>query len=401
MAETTISQDARRYVSVRYSRPDWATGSISRDDAAFLFDTVVELRPQSVAEIGVASGVSTTFLSTLLSDRLPESRLYAFDKLNHVYNNPSKPVGAFLLEVFGRVPPNVSLGAGVSSSAIRASGLGPERFDLVFLDANHNHPWPCLDVLSILDIVQPGAWIVLHDVNLPLLSRESTCFGPLYLLRSWPGEKRIAKGGGANIGAIRLFADPVESAAALATVLRIPWADDVRRSEWRGAAEAVAACAEAAADELSAIIERPRIAGRGALRDCEIVIRGANPWTRFAADLVSEPLTLHANLPGEPPASIAIRGLNTARCQGLVFPNIFRASDASCPLHVRLSIGSEGALDDRQHDLVFDDSESQWAPLLVPENFEGTFDIEMQVEMAQDGRKLHGCWVKFEALHFV
>src|SRR5258706_10849674 len=209
VSEAALSEEARRYASARYGRPEWAKGTISREDAAFLFDALIAERPQSVAEIGVASGVSTSFLSTLLSDRLPQSRLYAFDKLDHVYNEPSKPVGAFLYEVFGRVPPNVTLASGVGSSSIRSFAGRPERFDFVFLDANHNHPWPCLDLLSILDIVRPGGWVALHDVNLPLTDSKFEGFGPLHLFRGWPGEKVAALGNNAHIGAISLFDDPM------------------------------------------------------------------------------------------------------------------------------------------------------------------------------------------------
>jgi predicted O-methyltransferase YrrM len=394
-----LSDGARRYVSARYSRPEWAKGSISREDAAFLYDAIIEQRPQSVAEIGIGAGVSTTFLSTLLSDRLPESRLYSFDNLRHVFDDPSKAVGAFLFEVFGRVPQNLSFGPGVASSGIRFFNGRPERFDFVFLDANHNHPWPCLDLLSILDLVQPGAWIVLHDISLPLLGREWSCFGPLYLFRSWPGEKVAAAGSNGNIGAIRLFDDSAESALALMRALRIPWPANVPRAEWRSALEAVA-FDDACAEELRAIVERPRIARGGTLKDCEIVVKGANPWSRFASDLVSESLVLHANLPGQPRASIVVRGLHTSRCQGVVFPNIVRAGDAPCPLRVRLTLAT-GQTDEGAVEITMDDSESRWTPLLVPESFDGRFDIEIAVEMSDTCTTLHGAWVRFDAIHFV
>ncbi len=399
METTELSEAARAYVRSRYAKPDWAKGTISREDAAFLFDMVTALRPRNLAEIGVASGVSTVFLSTLLSDRFPESRLYACDKLRHFYDDPAKPVGAFLSELFGRIPNNLTLEPGVSSAGIRASSRRPERFDFVFLDANHDHPWPCLDLLSLLDIVQPGTWVVLHDVRLPLIVKESTGFGPLYLFRNWPGQKKLQAGPNANIGAIRLFDDPLESAAALLRILELPWARAVQAPEWRSAAAALENLDGSRSEELRSCIQEPRLERKGSLRDCELVLKGANRWTRFAPDLVSEPLVLHANLPGQPVASLVIRGLDSRTCRGFVFPGIVRAPEAIAPLRVRLSVDCDDAFEERSLEILLADDENCWATLFAPEHYAGTFDATISVEIIGDGAKLHGAWVRFDAIH--
>jgi predicted O-methyltransferase YrrM len=401
METTDTSEAANTYVRSRYARPEWAKGAIGREDAAFLFDMVAALRPRNLAEVGVASGVSTVFLSTLLSDRFPESRLYACDKRTTLYDNPSKPVGAFLFEVFGRVPSNLTLEPGVSSSAIRSSQRRPERFDFIFLDANHDHPWPCLDLLSLLDIVQPGAWIVLHDVRLPLIVKDNPGFGPLYLSRRWPGAKKMLGGVGANIGAIRLFEDPRQSADALMCVLELPWTNAVAGQEWRSALTSLENIDAGQADQLRSIIGEPRIERRGPSRDREFVLKNANRWTRFAPDLVSEPLILHANLPGQPVSSLVIRGLDSRTCRGLVFPNIMRAPGATSPLRARLSIDCDAVFEERAVDLLLTDSESRWATLFAPEHYVGTFDVTISVELTAKDAKLQDAWVRFDAIHFV
>ena len=234
-----ISDEALAYTAARYSRPKWAAGTISRDDAAFIFDMLIREHPRSVAEIGVASGTSTAFLSTVLSDRLRDSRLYSFDQLECLYDVPSKPVGAYLYDLFGELPENLTLGAGIASTKIRGWPGRPQQFDFVFLDASHIHPWPCIDLLAIIDIVNPGSWVVLHDVWLPLLSCDTREYGPMYLYQNWPGEKCAPVGNNANIGAVRLFENPADSAAALIDCCRIPWQKHLPFSVWTGCLQAL------------------------------------------------------------------------------------------------------------------------------------------------------------------
>jgi hypothetical protein len=47
-----ISEAALAYASARYSRSGWATGTIQRPDAAFLFDIIRREHPRFVAELG-------------------------------------------------------------------------------------------------------------------------------------------------------------------------------------------------------------------------------------------------------------------------------------------------------------------------------------------------------------
>ncbi len=397
----TISQDALAYAAARYARPDWARGTISRGDAAFLFEIVTRGRPRAVAEIGVASGTSTAFLSTLLADRLPKCEIFAFDALKHVYNEPQKPVGAYVQELLGRTPPNLKLQGGTASYGIRTCPDRPDCFDFVFLDANHEHPWPCLDLLSIIDIVKPGAWIVLHDIALPLITREARAFGPMYLYLNWPGEKCAPAGDEANIGAIRLFDDPARSVRALIASMALPWQARPAADARRGALDAVADIDGDSEDALRALLERPRLANRVSMRRCEITVRGANPWSRMATDLVSEPLLLHANLIGEPIASVVVSGLETRLCQGMIAPFIARAPDAAVPIRAQLSLRSPEGYEGPSVDLVLKDSEPRSAYLLAPDEFGETFDVEIAVTLSEKTETLHGAWVKFKMLHFV
>ncbi len=395
-----ISEAARDYTSLRYNRPAWAVGAIGRTDAAFLFDMLMRERPGSILEIGVASGVSTAFLTTLLADRLRESRLYSFDRLEQLYSDESKPVGAHLFELFGSMPPNLTLVSGVSSAEIRSWPGRPEAFDLTFIDARHSHPCPCIDLLSLIEVLRPHSWVVLHDVFLPCRKRDSQQYGPLYLYHLWPGEKLAPDEDDVNIGAIRLFEDRCDSVAAVLGCCQIPWSERISHSEWTGALAALQTLDRRLHDNLQRIVSNPPLAGRPDLRNCDIVVRGANPWSHFAADPTAERIILHANRMGEPKISIAIRGLDRARCCGIVFPSIARSADATLPLTVTLSLRDEKGKVEANRTLLLTDSIPRFEILTIQKS-KGVFDAEIAVSLAVDTDKIRNAWVKFDAVHFI
>ncbi|TPM16303.1 class I SAM-dependent methyltransferase [Mesorhizobium sp. B2-3-5] len=394
------SDEAAAYVGARYSRPSWATGSIGRADAAFLFDLIMRERPRALAEIGVASGVSTVFLATLLADRLRESQLYSFDKLEVFYDDPSRPVGAHIKDIFDNAPTNLTLATGVKSTDIRHWPARPARFDFVFLDANHMHPWPCLDLLSILDLVEPGAWIALHDIRLPLRQASSQAFGPLYLYQSWPGERCVANDD-ADIGAIRLYEEPSRSAAALIECCRIPWQNHIPFSEWHSALEGFPRADFQIQEELRSVVARPQLAKTPNRAFWEITIRGPNPWSRIPPDLSLAPLILHANRRGEPAMSVTVRGLRRNECSGIVFPGIRRSPEAPASLHVALSLVASSGAPIARREISLDGPEVNFAFLSASEDMVGTFDLEITVSLLEQAERISGAWVKFETLQFV
>lgn len=402
-ARHKLSDEALGYTAMRFGRPgpNELAGAINRADAAFLFDMIMRARPRAIAEIGVASGISTAFLATLLGDRLRESRLYSFDAVRTLPGDPPKPVGACLFELFGELPANLTLAAGVASTEIRSWPQCPQDFDFVFLDAHHGHPWPCNDLLSILDLIVPGSWVVLHDVWLPIVNRKFQTFGPLYLYQTWPGEKCTPSGDGTNIGAIRLFDDPADSAAALIQCCTIPWQVRLPHSGWAGALDALSRIDADRREGLRAILERPLLAKHPVLRDCEIAVRGVNQWSHFAADPTSEPFVLHANRPGEPVLSLAIRGLARRTCNGIVFPSIVRSGEASCPIGVRLALRAHGAAHEAGCSLMLRDDTVQFAYLRAGDCPGEVFDAEISVSVTEQAENMKGAWVKFEAMHFV
>ena len=79
-----------------------------------------------------------------------------------------------------------------------------DEIRFLFIDANHRHPWPTLDLLGALDYLAPGATVVLHDINLPVIHPEYSDWGAKHLFDSLAVEKEAAQDGEDNIGAIRI-----------------------------------------------------------------------------------------------------------------------------------------------------------------------------------------------------
>lgn len=200
--------------------PAWVSGHVSADDARFLDHLVRELRPSAVIEIGVAAGCSSATILRALVACGPDSRLHSFDLAATCYFATERPVGSAVDEMFpaGRAIWELHLGKTAVDAGAMLSG---RDVPLAFIDAAHSHPWPALDLLALVPALAPGAWVALHDVFLARWGMKPV-FGPEYLFRFWPGEKRACRGR-ANIAAIRIPADRAQARAWILSILAEPW----------------------------------------------------------------------------------------------------------------------------------------------------------------------------------
>jgi predicted O-methyltransferase YrrM len=169
-------------------RPEWARGgSISRNDAQFLFERVTATRCSNVVEIGTAAGVSTAVLCFCLSvAHGPEQPsngfgVVSYDQSATYYVDRSKPVGCAIHEMLPReLLQHVEFRNPATAINLREHHA-PDSIDLLFIDASHKHPWPTLDLLATLDLVRPGGEVILHDINLPLIAPEFPDWGVKHL----------------------------------------------------------------------------------------------------------------------------------------------------------------------------------------------------------------------------
>jgi hypothetical protein len=194
---------------------------ITADDGRFLYDLILEVRPQVAVECGVASGCSSVAILDAMAkcrddDRADAVWLHSFDIAETCYFDVSRATGAAVRELTPWHLPRFCFTVGDALLAgRRLAGLNAP---FAFIDANHLHPWAAADLLALLPALAPGAWVAMHDIRLPLLNcHDARGHGPRYVFDSWTGEKR-AGGSDDNIGAIRL----PHHLSDVADVLRAP-----------------------------------------------------------------------------------------------------------------------------------------------------------------------------------
>ena len=194
------------------ARPEWIReGSISHYDARFLFRHSLEAGTSVAVEIGTASGFSTGLLCHALAfaskaGRIgSDYRVVTYDIDTQFYADRNRRSGdaareqlptALLERVTFRAPATV---------ADLAGDFGVDEIVFLFIDASHAHPWPTLDLLGALDYLRPGATVVLHDINLPVIHPEFASWGVKHLFDSLTVEKEVAQDPSEpNIGSIRI-----------------------------------------------------------------------------------------------------------------------------------------------------------------------------------------------------
>ena len=189
MSTVSKSTPARRDCDDVYgARPPWVAGTISLSDARYLCQRLLDRGDGAVIEIGTASGVSTAIMRNALE---PAVDLFTYDIATQFYAAPERRTG----EAADTMLPQDLVERITFRSPATAEDVGadhaPNSVGFLFLDANHNHPWPVLDLLAVLDQLRPGAEVVLHDVNLPLRAPDFPAWGVKWLFDELDVDKQL------------------------------------------------------------------------------------------------------------------------------------------------------------------------------------------------------------------
>jgi glycosyltransferase involved in cell wall biosynthesis/predicted O-methyltransferase YrrM len=211
--------------------PPWVKGSLSHADIGFLLHVVAAHAPRHVVEIGTGSGVSTGVISRGLAAAqavtAQDYTVVSYDVSPHLWFDAGRRVGeaaASLAEP--QILEHVTF-RNPATALDAAREHGPDSLAFVFLDAMHAHPWPALDLLALLDCLEPGGIVVLHDINLPLLHAGEPA-GVKWLFEELDVIRFVAADDPPNIGAIMV---PTEKSGLRDELLRIVaahgWESDV------------------------------------------------------------------------------------------------------------------------------------------------------------------------------
>ncbi len=155
-------------------RPNWVQGFISHFDARYLFGRALEPCTDIFVELGTASGVSTAFLCSALHVRSQAAanrgdfEVRSYDLNPRFYADEGRQAGDAAREMLpAELAEHITFCSPATSITI-GEEFPADSIEFLFVDANHKHPWPALDLLATLESLRPGAEVVLHDINLPV-----------------------------------------------------------------------------------------------------------------------------------------------------------------------------------------------------------------------------------------
>ena len=188
-----VSEYLQRATNLLELTPEWArVGRISPYDGAFLWKLIDECKPSRILEVGSLAGVST---SLLVEASLPIEGCHidALDAATHCYFDKSRAIGEALPLMTSNALNRLTWHLGSPLANWRDYDAHRNSYDLIFIDANHGHPWPTLDILAALPLIKPGGWIALHDTFLSIKDTESRhrLSGVTMPFICWNGEKRV------------------------------------------------------------------------------------------------------------------------------------------------------------------------------------------------------------------
>jgi predicted O-methyltransferase YrrM len=207
------------------------SGAIGIGDILFLHAFVNVLAPDRVVEIGTLSGFSAAVIADAVAQYQPlESRSVVVDTIDlsqRCLTDQTKPVGFEIPQLVPRLSSRIRVHAGKDARYVEQIARAGE-LQMVFIDADHQHPRPTLDLIRVAQFVRPRGWVVVHDIELGSLGQRMDAagtplehgapFGAQWLFEAWP----FGKVSGGNIGALRLPSNLRDLVPFALAMLRIP-----------------------------------------------------------------------------------------------------------------------------------------------------------------------------------
>lgn len=177
----------------------WRKGaiSISADEAKWMNDVVRDCSPKTALEVGTAMGLSSVVLANAMAG-CGGKTLDTVD-LNKQFTGDKALETGYLIEEFSDEykPVTVTKHLGNTTFDLR-SLFGNKKFDLVFIDANHQHPFPTIDMMLVLPFVKKGGIVMHHDLRLYQKQNDARGIGPKYLFDQVSDLYRSSIGRGDN-----------------------------------------------------------------------------------------------------------------------------------------------------------------------------------------------------------
>jgi len=187
----------------------------------FVQDLIEEHKPADFLEIGMASGLSGGLLATILENNGGKT-FSSIDYDNTFFGDPSRENGFLIDEIY--TGSKVKVEKHPFTTSIDLAKID-KKFDMAFIDANHQHPWPAIDTLCLFPYLT-GEKIVIHH-DLKLFKNQDVVYGigPKYLYDQFHTSFRInSDANQGNIYALRLDAIDVDHLVSIAiNAFSMPW----------------------------------------------------------------------------------------------------------------------------------------------------------------------------------
>lgn len=199
MAVSEYSLDDVKKIFKEHWRPGW--GSIASDEVLFVQDYIKRYQPKKFLEVGMASGLSGGLISQML-DWNDGKSFTSIDYNDTFFGDNSKKNGFLIEEIYAGDSVVVEKQHFVIAPGLTALN---RRFDMCFIDANHQHPWPLIDTLCVFPFLDNQKVMIHHDLKLYRNQDVVRGIGPKYLFDQFPEatrDKSVANDG--NIFALTL-----------------------------------------------------------------------------------------------------------------------------------------------------------------------------------------------------
>lgn len=202
------------------------SGPISATEGTCFLRAIEEHRPTSFLELGTSSGLSTGLIANMLHDNGGE-RLVSVDVSARYYRDESLPTGFLVPELYQGDRVTVDLRSPLTSIGVAG---WDETFEMGFVDGNHGHPWPVIDLLCLAPRLTGPRILFQHDLNLfrkqPISGGQPFPhgIGPKFLFDQFPDSHRHRySANGGNLFSVSLDMPQEQLEAIAIEAFALPW----------------------------------------------------------------------------------------------------------------------------------------------------------------------------------
>ncbi|MEO1138669.1 MAG: class I SAM-dependent methyltransferase [Pseudomonadota bacterium] len=202
----------------RHAKPGY--GAVKPDELAFIQSLIAEHKPKSFIEVGMASGLSTGFIALFMEQHGGE-RLVSIDHDDTFFGDASKPNGFLVPQLYNGQDLNLEL---IKHKVAPDLQKNDGDFDMAFIDANHHHPWPAIDMMCLYPRMTGPKIMLHHDLKLFANRSGGRGIGPKYLFDQFPESHRLlSDANNGNIFAVDLNIDRDQFESLLTGLFSLPW----------------------------------------------------------------------------------------------------------------------------------------------------------------------------------